>query len=90
MLQASLVHSCNLQISVSHLCRPLRDDEKIPVRQHRVVSILSSEDHNGEQADTPKKKRKKERHHKKKEEKKTDKKVSGMSHLQSLPTSIPP
>ncbi|XP_064626859.1 AP-3 complex subunit delta-1-like isoform X4 [Lineus longissimus] len=63
-----------------NLDEPLRDDEKIPVRQHRVVSILSSEDHNGEQADTPKKKRKKERHHKKKEEKKTDKKKHKKEH----------
>jgi hypothetical protein len=67
-------------MALFYFSRPLRDDEKLPVRQHRVVSILSTE--NGEQAGTAKKKHRKDRHHHK--ETKTEKKVRHVVPYQCL------
>ena len=54
-------------------CRPLRDDERLPVRTHRIVTDFDEQNHVDEE-ERPKKKHHKERDKSKKEREKEKRK----------------
>ena len=60
-------------ILISLFCRPLRDDEKLPVRTHRIVSDTHLADEATEGV-KEKKKHRKDKESKKKKKKRDDKK----------------